>query len=237
MPFLPQFSNLFVPPFFPAPPPSTGAYAWYKADVGVTQSGGTVSQWNDQSGNGRNLTVPSGKNGPNYVSSGINSLPSIEFSSTAHALQLTGNTTTIKTIVSVVRSADVLDTYQCIVEASGGGLYTVLDPDGPRWGSYWADFVYYSAISADTNYILSVRIDPSFTSGGGGNTYGYLNGTSYTAAGAGFQPRDNITVGTDSTFGQPIQGLISELILFDAILSNSEILSYIGDMNSKYLIY
>jgi hypothetical protein len=226
MPFFPQFSNLFVPPYVPAPPVTP--YAWYKADVGVTQSSGLVTQWNDQSGNGRHLTVPSGATEPNYISSGINSLPSIEFLSD-NALQLTNDTTTIKSIISVVRSSASLSNYKCIVEAYGGGLYTIISQ--PNFGSYWASFVGYAAISTSTDYILSVRTDDGL------DTYGYLNTTEYPAPGSGFQPRSHITVGNDSTLGQAISGYISELILFDVGLSQAQINSYISDMNTKYEIY
>lgn len=228
MPFFPQFSNLFVAPH--VSPPAVTPYAWYKADVGVTESGGVVSQWNNQSGLAGNLVVPSGKDGPAYVASGINSLPTIEFSSDSMALQLTGDTTTIKSIISVVRSASSLSTYQCIVEAGGGGLYTILvDPD--LFGSYWADFVTYASISYSADYVLSVR------TADGIDTYGYLNDAEYSQTGSGFQPRGHITVGNDSSFTQSLNGYLSELILFDVELTQAEINSYIADMNAKYLIY
>jgi hypothetical protein len=50
--------------------------AYYNASMGVTQSSGNVSQWNDQSGNGYNLTVPGGGppwTSPVYSSTGFNS--------------------------------------------------------------------------------------------------------------------------------------------------------------------
>lgn len=38
--------------------------AWYRKGVGVTESGGLVSAWADQSGNGRNLVQATGTNQP-----------------------------------------------------------------------------------------------------------------------------------------------------------------------------
>lgn len=226
MPFFPQFSNLFVAPYVPQP--AATPYAWYKADVGVTQSSGLVTQWNDQSGNNRHLTVPFGATEPNYISNGINSLPAIEFLSGC-VLQLTGDTTTIKSIISVVRSSASLSNYQCIVEAYGGGLYTIIS--NPWFGSYWAGFVSYDSISASTDYILSVRTDDGL------DTYGYLNDNEYNQSGNGFQSRSHITVGNDSSFGQAINGYLSELILFDVGITQLEINSYITDMNTKYSIF
>ena len=57
--------------------------AWYKADVGVTTSGGFVDQWDDQSGNGRHLydgVVTGSVNRPSYQSSGgANNQPYLQF--------------------------------------------------------------------------------------------------------------------------------------------------------------
>jgi hypothetical protein len=232
MPFFPQFSNLFVPPYVPAPLPAP--YAWYKADVGVTESGGEVTQWDDQSGNDRHLLVGGGATSPNYISSGINSLPSIEFAEDMN-LQLANDDTTIKTIVSVVRTAPTIEGYQAIVECSGGGLYTSLVAD--EFGSYWKGFTSYTNLNSESDYILSVRIAPDYDANAGGDTFGYVNDTSYTATGAGFQGRSNITVGNNDQFNQPINGYISELILFDVILTEEQLLSYISNMNTKYAIY
>jgi hypothetical protein len=49
--------------------------AYYNAGLGVTQSSGNVSQWNDQSGNGYNLTIQSGETNqtsPSYSATGFN---------------------------------------------------------------------------------------------------------------------------------------------------------------------
>lgn len=68
--------------------------AWYRSDQGITQSGGTVSQWNDLSGNARHVVQASSPNQPAYgATSGANSLPGITFasaSSTKLAVTFTG---------------------------------------------------------------------------------------------------------------------------------------------------
>lgn len=60
------------------------AAAWYPTDAatamtvffdsnrGVTESGGDISQWDDQSGNARHATQSTGANQPNLISSGLN---------------------------------------------------------------------------------------------------------------------------------------------------------------------
>lgn len=52
---------------------------WLKSDVGVTQSGGFVSAWADQSGLGNNYAQPTGSTQPAFVASAINGLPGLTF--------------------------------------------------------------------------------------------------------------------------------------------------------------
>lgn len=62
-------------------PISLGPVAWYKSDTGVTQAASLVTQWNDQSGNGYNLTVDVGNGAtpPAYATGGVAGLPQITF--------------------------------------------------------------------------------------------------------------------------------------------------------------
>ena len=65
--------------------PSGSLSLWLKADTGVTTSGSSVTQWNDQSGSGNNVTPQNG-NDPTLVSNVINSLPVIRFNGTSNNL-------------------------------------------------------------------------------------------------------------------------------------------------------
>jgi len=61
----------------------TDLVAWWKADAGVTESGGAVSQWDDQSGNGWHLTQGTSGSRPIYSATGFNSsYPGITFDGT-----------------------------------------------------------------------------------------------------------------------------------------------------------
>jgi hypothetical protein len=63
-----------------APTDIANLHSWYRADLGVTDSSG-VSDWNDQSGNGRDLTEATNK--PTYqATGGPNSLPCVSFDGT-----------------------------------------------------------------------------------------------------------------------------------------------------------
>ena len=68
---------------FPTPPTPGGVSSnldlWLRADAGVTESGGQVSQWDDQSGNGFNATQGTAANQPLLTNAALNNNPTISF--------------------------------------------------------------------------------------------------------------------------------------------------------------
>ena len=59
---------------------------WYRADLGITLNGSTISAWADQSGNGRTASQATAANQPTYVSNGsVGSLPCARFAG-SHSL-------------------------------------------------------------------------------------------------------------------------------------------------------
>ena len=64
-----------VTPFSPSS--IAGLKLWLRADVGVTQSGGVVSAWADQSGQGNNFAQSTGVLQPPFNSSSIGGRPSV----------------------------------------------------------------------------------------------------------------------------------------------------------------
>jgi hypothetical protein len=67
-------------------PLQTGLKAWFKADAGVTVSGGAVTAWTDQTANGYVLTPPA--TGPTLTAASVNGLPALTFDGSR---QLGGN--------------------------------------------------------------------------------------------------------------------------------------------------
>lgn len=118
---------------------------WLKADSGVysdagvtlATDGGTIAQWNDQSGNGVHLTQGTAGNKPLYRASGFhtNSLPSVDFDGTddflfntldysgaitiAHIYALDGTPTSLHSLSSIKETvdADFMETL-CVEDAS-----------------------------------------------------------------------------------------------------------------------
>lgn len=64
-----------------SPTSIAGCILWLKADAGVTQSGGAVSQWDDQSGEDNHVAQSTAGRKPTYSASDseFNNLPSISF--------------------------------------------------------------------------------------------------------------------------------------------------------------
>jgi hypothetical protein len=69
-----------TPPYPPNPPSLASLTLWVNGRTGITQSGGAVSEWADQSGNGNNLVQASGTNQPTLGS--LNGKTALAFAST-----------------------------------------------------------------------------------------------------------------------------------------------------------
>jgi hypothetical protein len=96
----------------------TDLFAWYRADLGVTESSGTVSAWADQSSNGHDLTM---SGDPNYnATRGPNSTPDIYFDGTGDQGQTTVFTTLAQPfhVFAVTRTA-TLSTNSCVIAGNG----------------------------------------------------------------------------------------------------------------------
>jgi len=77
----------FITPVFS--PADLEPFLWLKADEGVVESGGSVSQWTDQGTNGNNLVQAAGANQPLYTAANadFNSKPTVDFNGTSHFLR------------------------------------------------------------------------------------------------------------------------------------------------------
>ncbi len=58
---------------------TSGLTAWYRADAGVTSSSGTVTQWNDQTSNGYNVTPATDAAAPNVGTDQGSGKPIVSF--------------------------------------------------------------------------------------------------------------------------------------------------------------
>ncbi|MEP1096565.1 MAG: T9SS type A sorting domain-containing protein [Cyclobacteriaceae bacterium] len=194
-----------------------GLKLWLRADASVTESINLVSAWGDQSGIGNDGTSP--ENDPTLLPIGINFNPSIEFSTAGDRIQ-----------GSLITDTDDLS-FLIVAEdrsgmSSGGVLFELDDTISPVAsdeltlddGSY-AGITFSSEIVKDTAQVLSV-VHPNGT----GTTTIYDNGTSIgsNTPRAAEVTTYNYSLGDNLSSANGFDGLISEVIVYDETLSDTE---------------
>lgn len=218
-------------------------YAWWGADYGVTQSGGYVTQWADKSGNGRTLS-PSGDYGPVYYATGLQSKPALFFvydnksGIVSSLVQASPDTTSIRSIVAVALPVTGLGQYGCIIECSGGGLYSCVSADQKAgtlyWGTYFGAANYYSYVFPEEPAIFAYSANSDSTSIRQVKVDGIDEEISSVVVGYGNTSRSDMIIGIDSSFGQPSQSYLAELVLFDYQLTTEQLDAYISLFRTKY---
>jgi hypothetical protein len=104
-----------------APTDLSGLQAWWKSGVGVTLNSTTVSEWDDQSGNGNNLTQGTAANQPTYNSTDAswNGLASISFDGSNDFLKA-------HSLAAMFQGTDLPYTIVTAVKRGAGGTYRFL---------------------------------------------------------------------------------------------------------------
>lgn len=264
MPFFPQFSSLFVPPY--VPPPPAAPIAWYKADVGVTYDGSDlVSAWADQSGNSYDATVYDAGYEPLYVPNHYNSLPWIYFnpdlSNDEKKLLITPailplNYDTPFTAIGVINAnyTDLTqggDAHRWLLQNGDSGDWLAGFDFGPYQDSEFFGSMFGKNLIGETN-ITGTEIESgqdlfaivSITNNGSQIEF-FENGVS---KGTG-DPNDysDATLNTgEFTIGAQLGGgtvylgakfYLGELLIFDSALSSVERESFENDLNTKWDIF
>ena len=111
------------------PIPTSNLLLWLDANDSstITESSGSVSQWNDKSGNNNHLTQGSGSLQPTTNIVEINGLNAIDFDGTQYlsrsdALGLTGNPSIeVWLVLSADSNLSTVDTYFYLGESTGAG--------------------------------------------------------------------------------------------------------------------
>ena len=104
-------------------PTLTDLALWLSADRGVTYDGSNfVSQWDDQSGNGRHATQGTGSQQPLYIASGLNNEPTIRFDGSNDSLSVSGGSFLVKQVFFVFKS----------ITTNFNNYYAILGT--PNWG-------------------------------------------------------------------------------------------------------
>lgn len=113
---LPLLPSTFQPNYVP------NCVLWLRADLGITQSGGVVSNWADQSGSGYNFTATLTAR-PAYTASGINSLPTLTFDGALTSMGMTGFTLAQPyTVFMVIKLVSGTSLYPTALSDTSGNL-------------------------------------------------------------------------------------------------------------------
>ena len=193
------------------------------ADVStITESGGAVSQWDDKSGNGRNVTQATSSRQPAYTSSGLNGKNVLTF-----ADDFLSNAT--------LDWGDSPSSVFIVLGPSGAGTFRNIIATGTGTINQWS----YGIFSTNAYAIFQILVGAQlfsvttsitdilcFTSAGRVSTSvsatlttnGTLNGTQ-TRSEANLTSAAGITIGSNDIVNEPYVGFIAEIVLVPEIVS------------------
>ena len=226
---------------YPTLPVTSGLAAWFNSDVGVTTSSGNVTQWNDQSGNGYNVTQTVGPNAPGIGQDADSGLPVVTFN--GNQLLTTSAQVSGLDDVTIITVAGATDPdaggNQTLVTV--GALY---DNEGARIFSYTSgDETFGNSNTTATggsvpaNSSLNINTVTFSDSGGTANFYsqGIADGMgSITATSLA----SGLTLGSGSyTPSGSWNGNIAEVIVYNRVLSTAERQAVEGYLANKYGTY
>jgi len=232
--------------------PATGLLLWLKADVGVTTVGSAVTAWADQSGNGNNVANATGATQPQFVTNAINGIPGIDFSANTDSSFLANTSTNLRTalqprtIVVITNSTVVtgggIITFNSGVQGAGlavdrymvtGSASQLLITGNPGNSTSLNITVAPPIISPQEFEFIYDGTNPVIWANCG--TPYATNGTApgnYATAGPGF------LVGAIEVAGpHSWKGTISELLVYDHVLSSTDMDNLRVYLSNKYAMY
>ncbi len=208
---------------------TSGLQEWFDASsaASVVQVGGLVPQWNDLTGNGRNLAQTNTAYQPTLAASGINGLPSIRFDGN-DAISNTYNPSTPYTILTVSQMQGTQNA-RLITATSNNWLL-----------GYWngnADQFY-----AEGSVRLGGGPTPNnavhfYAATGSGTLSALYDGNTQIASNAGGLVAPNgLSLGAWAGNGanEASKADIGEVLLFNRVLSAAELASVATYLNSKW---
>lgn len=204
---------------------------WLKADAGITLNGSNVSQWDDQSGNGRNFKQATATNQPAFLANSINSTyPSIDFDGSNDFLALDADYNVTDPMTWFVVYKRDTNTNQGVI-TGGSGAYPYL-----QYGStfYIGASTRTAAMTSGVWYLRGATLSALATT-----TTAYSNGVSLGVGGnPGAGSRKVRYLGQyNFEADKYLDGKIAEILIYNKILTGTEINNVNGYLNTKYAIY
>lgn len=219
--------------------PTNGLSLWLKADAGVSLSGSNVTAWADQSENSNNLTLFEDQNlsSPTFTTNILNNYPSINFNSNA-ILKNSSLNLSKYTVFHVSKVLQDGDGEGRVFSARGYSNVLI-----GSWNNYTnrmfaGGWVYQGTSTSDTWKITCGIVDSTTPS-----SSFYQNGLALAEnVGIGSSMPDGICLGgwvwgNGSSFFEAAKCSISEVIIYNRVLTTSERQQVETYLNQKYAIY
>lgn len=190
---------------------------WYDAydEDTIIDSGGSVSQWNDKSGNGFHLTQSNGTNQPDTGAS-IGGLNALNFNGSNHYLDRSSITATQPLNVFMVLKPDVAPGTSKFIADGISGRIAISITSGDKFGLFAGSTASgLTTVVGGTKYLLVGRVN-------GASSQQWLNGTDDTSTtNSGGQNLDGITVGAKNGGALHYDGKIGEYLAFEGNLTDA----------------
>ena len=222
-----------APPAF-SPTDISGLKLWLKADAGVTESGGVVTSWADQSSSGANASAAGN---PSYLADQINGLPAIEFdgSSMSGSQILSGTEASFFAVISFLSYKEVGIIFEQHNGSDNMAFYRGFAENGlpqSRTRIYNGTDLSGTITSNDNQfYILSCTINDS-------NANLFLDGSADNDGFAGdITAGGNYFIARWEGGGSDTPCKIAELLVYDNVLSSANRESVDTYLNGRYAIY
>lgn len=199
----------------------SGCVLWLRADLGVTQTAGAVSAWNDQSGRGHNFVQATMADQPAFqASTGPNSLPAIAFNGTSDVLT-NADTAFLGADEFTIFCVNRFDNSGAAAEGAfvsfgsnsgASGYQLCLDPNSGKRSIVWAGETFLDDGGATLNWEVWV-----FSSHAGAQEFD-VNGASQATFAASFTAPVN-----KAQLGSNDNGFFSSQVLHEVIAYNRKL--------------
>jgi len=211
-----------------------GLKLWLEADAGVTESGGLVTDWDDQSGNGNNAIQGNPANQPTLIASQINGKPAVYFNGTSWLELPTGFLYNYPEVsIFIVARPNNLGANGCLLGPSDNALTGMeIQFYGDGWIRLNAAVKYSTGFfTADTFTLSDLTYDSTETNA---NNNGVPLGAQ--PGGAPLNYNGIYAIGMYAS-GYTVNTDIAEILIYNRVLTPAEILQVEQYLNTKYDLY
>lgn len=219
-------------------PPSASLALHVKADVGAysdagttpVADGGTVQQWNDQSGNDRHLSQATAGKRPTYRAGILNGLPVLEFDGTADCLRTAAVALNQPTHVLVAFRIVAFNASRYYWDGLAGDTRAFLCAN-PTHRIYAGAFLNGTTPTTGTWYVVETLFN-------GASSRYRLNEAAAATGNAGAAAASGLTLGSYGDGAQAFANIqVAELLLYSAALSDADVTLARDYLNGKYAIF